>query len=82
MRGELKLYQEQVKQHKRDIEHVAEKRETLKGSYFNTMRERGNQAYTQANKAAMDAQLDQMRMPENAREKGGKTEEENKVEGV
>jgi chromosome segregation ATPase len=45
MRGELKLYQEQVKQHKRDIEHIREKKDGLKSSYFNTMRDRANNAY-------------------------------------
>ena len=45
MRGELKLYQEQVKQHKRDIEHIAENRDEMKTTYFKTMRDRSNNAY-------------------------------------
>ena len=48
MRGELKLFQEQVKQHKRDIEHIGEKKENLKGNFFSTMRDRSNNAYARA----------------------------------
>ena len=47
MRGELKLFQEQVKQHKRDIAHLGEKREELKGAFFQTMRDRAADAYAQ-----------------------------------
>ena len=38
MRGELKMFQEQVMQHKRDIERLAEKHRELKNSYFQNMR--------------------------------------------
>ena len=38
MRGELKMFQEQVMQHKRDIERLAEKHRELKNSYFQKMR--------------------------------------------
>ena len=48
MRGELTLYQEQVKQHKRDIEHITEKRNGLKNMFFQTMRNRSNNAYVRA----------------------------------
>jgi len=48
MRGELTLYQEQVKQHKRDIEHITEKRNGLKNMFFKTMRNRSNNAYVRA----------------------------------
>lgn len=48
MRGELKMFQEQVKQHKRDIAHLAEKRESQKKAFFKQMQERAADAYAKA----------------------------------
>jgi len=83
MRGELKLFQEQVKQHKRDIEFIGEKKEGLKATFFETMRDRSNNAYVRAMTGRGDEVDGGGRgLMEEEEQRGDEKEEEEKTDGV
>lgn len=82
MRGELKLFQEQVKQHKRDIEFIGEKKEGLKATFFETMRDRSNNAYVRAMTGRGDEVDGGGHGLMEAEEQRGDEKEEEKTDGV